>query len=159
MIGRVGICGAAAATLMVAGFAGGALADPKGVWLNEAQDSHVKIYACEDDDDELCGEIVWLKNPLGKDGKPRRDVKSEDKSLRDRQVMGLQIITGMEDEGGGEWEDGEIYNPRGRGDLRRRNGGGRRQHAQGERLRVVPLQDTDLDAGGIIGRLRHPGSM
>ena len=115
MIGRVGLCGAlAAAALMLAGLtvAGSALADPTGVWLNEAQDSHVKIYACEDDDDELCGEIVWLKNPLGKDGKPRQDVKNEDKSLRDRQIMGLQIITGMEDDGGGEWEDGEIYNPR-----------------------------------------------
>ena len=112
MTKRVGICGALVAALIVTGLAGNALADPKGVWLNEARDSHVKIYACENDDEELCGEIVWLKNPLGKDGKPRRDVKNEDESLRDRQVMGLQIITGMEDEGSGEWEDGEIYNPR-----------------------------------------------
>ena len=114
MTGRNGVCGVAVAALMLAGLAGAgsALADPKGLWLNERQDSHVRIYACEDDDDELCGEIVWLKNPNGKDGKPRRDVKNEDKSLRDRPILGLQIITGMEDEGGGEWEDGDIYNPR-----------------------------------------------
>ena len=112
MTGRIGMCGALTAVLVTAGFAGGALADPKGVWLNEAKDSHVKIYACERDADELCGEIVWLKNPLGKDGKPRRDVKNEEKSLRDRPIMGLQIITDMEYEGKGAWEDGEIYNPR-----------------------------------------------
>ena len=108
------VCGVGIAALVVAGLAvaGSALADPKGVWLNDRQDSHIRIYACEDDQDELCGEIVWLKNPNGKDGKPRRDVKNEDESLRGRQVLGLQVITGMEDEGGGEWEDGDIYNPR-----------------------------------------------
>ena len=43
MMGRVGICGAAAAALMVAGIAGSALADPKGVWLSGSGKSHVKI--------------------------------------------------------------------------------------------------------------------
>ena len=114
MMGRVGICGAVAAALVLVGlgFAGSALADPKGVWLNDRMDSHIRIYACERDKDELCGEIVWLKRPNGEDGKPRRDVENEDKSLRGRQVLGLQVITGMEYEGDGEWEDGDIYNPR-----------------------------------------------
>ena len=114
MMGRIGLCGVMGAALVVAGLAaaGNALADPKGVWLNEKQDSHVRIYACPDDEDELCGEIVWLKNPLGKDGKPRRDVKNENESLRGRQILGVQVIMGLEYEGDGEWEDGEIYNPR-----------------------------------------------
>ena len=34
MMGRVGIRGVLAAALMVAGIAGSALADPKGVWLS-----------------------------------------------------------------------------------------------------------------------------
>ena len=108
------LCGVLTAALMLAGLgiAGTALADPKGVWLNDRKDSHVRIYACERDADELCGEIVWLKNPLGKDGKPRLDVKNENESLRDRPILGLQVIVGMEYEGDGEWEDGDIYNPR-----------------------------------------------
>ena len=93
MMGRIKMCGALAgalaAVLVAAGFAGSALADPKGVWLNDRKDSHVRIYACERDPDELCGEIVWLKNPLGKDGKPRLDVKNENESLRDRPILGL----------------------------------------------------------------------
>lgn len=106
------LSGALAAALVVAGFAASALADPKGVWLNEEKDSRVKVYACEKNKKELCGEIVWLKNPLGEDDKPRRDVKNEDKSLRDRPILGLKIITDMEYEGDGAWEDGDIYNPR-----------------------------------------------
>ena len=111
MMTRIGICGALAGALIVAGFAGSALAaDPHGIWLNERKDAHVKLYSCNKD--ELCGEIVWLKRPLGKDGKPRRDVKNEDESLRKRPMLGLQVLWGMEDEGDGEWEDGEIYNAR-----------------------------------------------
>ena len=112
MMGRVGLCGMLTAVLMIAGSAGSALAEPWGVWLTEEQDSHVKFYPCDDDNEELCGTIVWLKRPLGKDGKPRRDVKNEDESLRGRQVLGLEVITDMENQGGGEWEDGEIYNPK-----------------------------------------------
>ena len=154
MMGRVGICGAAAVALMVAGFAGSALADPKGVWLSGSGKSHVKIYPCDDDNEKLCGEIVWLRSPLGKDGKPRRDIHNDNKSLRDRPIMGLRVLWDLEDDGRGEWDDGDIYNPEDGENLRRRNGRGRHRHAQGVRLRVVPLQDADLGAGGIIGRRR-----
>ena len=105
------VCGALAGALIVGGFTSGALAaDPWGVWLNGRKDAHVKLYRCNKD--ELCGEIVWLKRPLGEDGKPRRDVKNEDESLRKRPMLGLQVLWGMEDEGDGEWEDGEVYNAR-----------------------------------------------
>ncbi len=111
MIVRIGICGALAAALIVAGLTGSALADPKGVWLSGSGKSHVKLAPCSDDADKLCGEIVWLRSPNSKDGKPRRDVKNEDKSLRKRPIMGLQVLWDLEYEGNGEWEDGEIYNP------------------------------------------------
>ena len=105
------VSGAVIAAMMTAGVGSGALAaDPWGVWLNARKDAHVKLYRCNKD--ELCGEIVWLKRPNGKDGKPRRDVKNEDESLRKRPMLGLQVLWGLEDEGGGEWEDGEIYNAR-----------------------------------------------
>ncbi len=108
---RNAICGAAVAALMVAGSAGGALAaEPWGVWLNGRQDAHVKLYPC--DDGELCGEIVWLKRALGDDGKPRRDVHNDDESLRDRPLLGIQVLWDLEDQGDGEWDDGDIYNAR-----------------------------------------------
>ena len=109
--GSLWACGALTAALIVAGVASDTLADPKGVWLSGSGKSHVKIIPCEDDNEELCGDIVWLRKPLGDDGKPRRDIDNEDKSLRDRPVMGLRVLWDLEHEGGGEWEDGEIYNP------------------------------------------------
>ena len=109
--GSLWLCGGLAAALLVAGFAGGALADPIGVWLSGSGKSHVRIAPCDDDDDKLCGEIVWLRKPLGKDGKPRRDIRNDDESLRSRPLMGVRVLMDMEDEGRGEWGDGEIYNP------------------------------------------------
>ena len=90
--GSLWACGALTAALIVAGVASDTLADPKGVWLSGSGKSHVKIIPCEDDNEELCGDIVWLRSPLGDDGKPRRDIHNEDKSLRDRPVMGLRVL-------------------------------------------------------------------
>ncbi len=105
------VSGAVIAAMMTAGIAGGALAaEPHGIWLNERKDAHVKLYSCNKD--ELCGEIVWLKRPLGKDGKPRKDVKNDDESLRKRPILGMQVLWDLENEGKGQWEDGEVYNAR-----------------------------------------------
>ena len=109
--GSLWLCGGLTAALTVAGFAGGALADPIGVWLSGSGKSHVRIAPCDDDNDKLCGEIVWLRKPLGKDGKPRRDIHNDDNSLRSRPLMGVRVLMDMEDEGKGEWGDGDIYNP------------------------------------------------
>ena len=108
--GNLWACGALTAALIVAGASGGALADPLGVWLSGTKKAHVKIYPCNDDRDNLCGEIVWLRRPLGEDGEPRRDVRNDDESLRDRPLMGVQVLWDMEPDGDGEWDDGEIYN-------------------------------------------------
>ena len=98
--------GLAAAVLLAAG---AAHADPRGVWLTEGGKSHVEVYDCGGG--RLCGRIVWLRSPLGKDGKPRRDARNDDKALRGRPILGLRMVWGMEDQGGGEWDDGRIYNP------------------------------------------------
>ena len=111
MIMRIGICGALAAALIVVGLTASAHADPRGVWLTGSGKSHVKLAPCAKNKKKLCGEIVWLRSPNGKDGKPRRDSKNDDKSLRKRPLMGLQVLWDLENEGKGEWEDGEIYNP------------------------------------------------
>ena len=103
-----GVRGALIVAMVIGGIGGALAADPTGTWLNETNDAHVKFYLCNDE--ELCGDIVWLKEALGDDGLERRDILNEDESLRGRLIAGLQIVTGLTDEGDGEWEDGEIYN-------------------------------------------------
>lgn len=80
----------------------------RGVWMTEGGKSHVRIQPCGE---KLCGEIVWLKEPRDDDGSEKRDVHNKDESLRDRPILGLPLLTGFSDQGGGEWTGGEIYNP------------------------------------------------
>lgn len=73
-----------------------------------AEKSQVQIYK---DGGKYYGKIVWLKEP-DKDGKPKTDDKNPDAKLKNRSVMGLEILKGFKfDESGNEWNDGSIYNP------------------------------------------------
>ncbi|MBL8664198.1 MAG: DUF2147 domain-containing protein, partial [Candidatus Odyssella sp.] len=61
-------------------------ASPVGRWLTEGGTSHVEIYRCGA---ALCGRIAWLKEPIGKDGKPKRDSKNPDPARRAQTIEGL----------------------------------------------------------------------
>jgi uncharacterized protein (DUF2147 family) len=80
-----------------------------GKWWNHEKDAHIVIYKCGN---EYCGKIVWLKEPLDEDGKPKRDKNNPDESLRSRPTLGLDILSGFVFEKDRTWEDGTIYNPR-----------------------------------------------
>lgn len=94
----------------IAVWAGDSRADSvKGTWLTEGGKSHVRIDDCGD---KLCGEIVWLKEPLDDAGEPKTDNNNPDKSLQDRPILGLPLLQGFSN--GDEpnvWEGGTIYNP------------------------------------------------
>ena len=98
---RILICAALIAAMFVAG---PALADPRGLWLTEGGKSHVVLADCEHNKNRLCGTIVWLKNP-------RKDVENDDKSLRDRDLLGTLVVWDLKHEGAKDWDDGDIYNP------------------------------------------------
>lgn len=94
-----------AATIAAVAFvAGDAFADPRGLWLTEGGKSHVRLYDCKRSPERLCGVIVWMKNP-------RKDVKNDDESKRDRDLVGSLVVWNLVHQGGNEWDDGEIYNP------------------------------------------------
>lgn len=83
--------------------------DVVGTWLNEDKDAKIEIFKCGD---EYCGKIVWLKEPNREDGSEKLDRENPEAKLRSRKIMGLQILEGFEYEGDGEYEDGEIYDPK-----------------------------------------------
>jgi uncharacterized protein (DUF2147 family) len=102
------LLGVTAAALLLA--AGAAAADPAhGLWRVEGGDAVVEIAPCGD---SVCGRIVWMAEPNLASGEPKRDQRNEDPARRDRPVCGMQMIGGFEQDGPGEWENGEIYNPR-----------------------------------------------
>jgi len=90
-----------------------------GVWETEHTEtnySHVEVYK---ENDKYYGKIIWLQNPLypdddpeGMGGQPRVDRNNSDKSLRDRPVMGMNLMHSFKfDDDNGKWIDGRIYDP------------------------------------------------
>ena len=89
-------------------FAGVGSADPKGVWLTPAGNSHIEILSCGK---KLCGKLVWFTEPRNADGTPKLDVKNKNVALQTRPLLGLQLMSGFTAAGDGKWTKGRIYNP------------------------------------------------
>jgi len=79
-----------------------------GEWYTDGDESVVEIYKC---DDAYCGKIVWLKEPLTEKGEKKTDQNNTDESLRDREIIGLNIVEGFKYDGDNEWKGGTIYDP------------------------------------------------
>lgn len=94
---------AAAASLLAApAFA----ADPvEGEWLTQAGTAKVRIAPCAGKADRLCGTVVWLKNAGAK------DANNPDPKLRDRAIVGMNLIRDFKQAGPGRWTGGKIYDP------------------------------------------------
>jgi uncharacterized protein (DUF2147 family)/fucose 4-O-acetylase-like acetyltransferase len=81
-----------------------------GRWYAEGGAAQVEIRRC---DEELCGRVVWLRSPWDEFGCELRDRFNPDATLRDRPVLGLEILSGLSKplEGDGVWRGGAIYDP------------------------------------------------
>ncbi len=82
---------------------------PIGLWMTEKQGVIVNLYECGG---ALCGQTVWMKRMVNKDGTPRLDSKNPDAALRDRHWCGIEVISGVKPTGPGTWEGGEVYDPK-----------------------------------------------
>jgi len=83
--------------------------DILGNWFNEEKDAKVEIYV---DEGKYFGKVVWLEEPNEEDGKAKLDDENPDAELQKRPVMGLLLMTNFDYEGEGEWENGDIYDPK-----------------------------------------------
>ncbi len=79
-----------------------------GTWLTDGGDSRVEIARSGS---RYAGKIVWLKEPE-RDGKPVRDANNSDAALRDRPVMGLEVLSSFTYASNGVWSGGTAYAPR-----------------------------------------------
>lgn len=82
--------------------------DIVGIWLIEEDDEiveKVEIYQC---DDRYCGRIVWLKAQEESET-PVTDVKNKSEELRERSLLGLEVLRDYEFDGEDTWREGEFY--------------------------------------------------
>ena len=83
-------------------------ADPTGLWWAEGGAAQVEIVRCGE---ALCGRVVWLRSPFDEHGCPLRDEYNPDPSLRQRSVVGVELLRELRLTAEGEWGGGEIYDP------------------------------------------------
>jgi uncharacterized protein (DUF2147 family) len=87
----------------------GAPAAPEvGLWYNHSGRGAIETYMCGQN---LCGRVVWLKQPLTSTGKPMYDGYNPDPAKRSRLICGLTTLYGLKRLQGGGWGGGEAYNP------------------------------------------------
>jgi uncharacterized protein (DUF2147 family) len=100
--------GALAAVFMAGGEASYAsAADPSGIWAKEDGSAKMEVKKCGRG---ICSKIVWLKNPEDSRGRPLRDARNENASMRDRPIIGLPLFINMAAIDSNSWQ-GSVYNP------------------------------------------------
>ena len=81
--------------------------DVVGKWKLDDGSAIVEVYKSGD---AFNGKIVWLQNPTEADGSPAVDTNNPDKALRSRQLIGLNMLSGLK-KTGSEYSGGKIYDP------------------------------------------------
>ena len=93
--------------LLLMASASGASAAPNviGNWLTEDKSAIITIEPCGR---QLCGSIARIL--VNRPGRPWTDSHNPDPALRNRPVLGMRIISGL-NPGKERWDGGRIYDP------------------------------------------------
>ena len=123
---------------MLAPIAAAFAQDVVGRWKLDDGSAIVEVYKSGD---SFNGKIVWLQDPTEPDGTPAVDNNNPDPKLRSRQLIGLNMLSGLK-KTGSEYTGGSIYDP----------GNGKTYNCsmkvEGDVLKVR----GSLDKRGLIGR-------
>ena len=79
-----------------------------GVWETGNGKARVQIKKFKN---TYYGQIVWLKEPLNEEGKPKVDKNNPDETYRTKPLLGYRNLLSFEYKGNNLWENGTIYDP------------------------------------------------
>jgi uncharacterized protein (DUF2147 family) len=86
-----------------------------GSWNTEEHDAVIAIFKCGG---KYCGRIKWIREPNytaednnGKSGLPKVDNRNPNPDLRDRPLVGLEMMYDFAYAGRNIWKGGRIYSP------------------------------------------------
>lgn len=81
-----------------------------GVWWNEEKTSKIEV---KKQDGKYIGTIIYMIPEKYENGEPPKDDENPDEALRNRSIVGLQILSGFEyNTKDKEWKEGTIYDPK-----------------------------------------------
>jgi uncharacterized protein (DUF2147 family) len=83
--------------------------DLSGKWVNEDANARFEFFKTGN---TYNAKIIWLANPKNDNGEQKVDKNNPDKKLRNRPIVGLVILTGLQfSTNNSMWIGGEIYSP------------------------------------------------
>lgn len=77
-------------------------------WLTENGEAKVSFFQCGDNNAQLCGALSWLQRQAKSDT-PVLDAENPDPELRSRELEGITMLWGFEQDDDGDWRDGKLY--------------------------------------------------
>lgn len=80
-----------------------------GKWLNADSEAQIMIYKTGS---KYSGKLVWIQDKGGNKGLLKLDSKNPKPELRNRPLLGIEILHGFVYQGDGIWEEGFIYDPK-----------------------------------------------
>jgi uncharacterized protein (DUF2147 family) len=83
--------------------------DLLGKWINEDATARFEFFKTGN---TYNAKIIWLANPKNENGGLKLDKNNPDKKLRNRPILGLVMLTGLQFSANNSmWNTGKIYNP------------------------------------------------
>jgi len=76
-----------------------------GTWLMPNDEGILEVFK---ENEIYNGKIIWLKK-TEEDGSPLKDKENPEENLREREVVGLQVMNGFKFEGENVWSGGIFY--------------------------------------------------
>jgi len=104
--------------------------DVNGLWMTQSKTGLVEIKDCGNG--TPCGKLVWIDAPVPT---AQLDDNNPDESLRNRSIVGIQMIWGFQNKGNG-WKKGRIYSP---------------EEGKTYRSTIKKLNDGNLQVKGCVG--------
>jgi uncharacterized protein (DUF2147 family) len=85
--------------------------DILGIWMVPEKDAKIEI--SKNSQSKYVGKIIWLEVPNDDEGKPRKDINNKSEELRNRPVLGIEVVNNFSfNEAKKQWDGGEVYNSR-----------------------------------------------
>ena len=113
--------------------------DVIGKWKLDDGTAIVEVYKSGD---AFNGKIVWLEEPTDENGAPAKDKNNPDPALRKRELIGLNMLSGLKKTAENEYSGGKIYDP----------GNGKTYNCSMKVEGNVLKVRGSLDKRGLIGR-------
>ena len=81
-------------------------ADIVGQWYNTEKDVVITLF---EEGQTVSGKIAWMKFPNDKNGNPKTDSLNSNEKLRNREIMGMIMMSSFSHIAGKVWDNGSLY--------------------------------------------------